>query len=92
MKFSWYRLANEQMIKFWWRSGSRIRIRIATLVKRALAEVRTVPVLLVFNEFGLKIPKNEGFEESYPINGEPPYRDPQRESYCIEHVIRRKDG
>ena len=37
--------ANEQMIKFWWRSGSRIRI--ATLVRRALAEVCTVPALLV---------------------------------------------
>jgi len=34
---------NEQMIKFWWRSRSRIRIR----VRRALAEVCTVPVLLV---------------------------------------------
>jgi len=41
--------ANEQMIKCWWRSGSAIpiRIRIATLVKRALAEVCTIPVLLV---------------------------------------------
>jgi len=43
--------AIEQMIKFWWRSGSRIwiriRIRIATLVRRVLAEVCTVPVLLV---------------------------------------------
>ena len=42
---------NEQMIKFLWRSVSRIpipiRIRIATLVRRALAEVCTVPVLLV---------------------------------------------
>jgi len=37
--------ANEQMIKFWWRSGSRI----ATLVKRAVAEACTVPVFLVFN-------------------------------------------
>ena len=35
------------MIKFWWRSGSRIWIRIATLVRRALAGVCTVPVLLV---------------------------------------------
>jgi len=35
------------MVKFWWRSGSRIRIRIATLVRRALAEVYTVLVLLV---------------------------------------------
>jgi len=45
--------ANEQLVKFWWRSGSRIRsciqipIRIATLVRRALAEVCTVPVLLI---------------------------------------------
>jgi len=43
--------ANEQTIKFWWRSGSRIRMRIririrsATLVRRALSEVRTVLVL-----------------------------------------------
>ena len=49
--------AKEQMIKFWWQSRSRIRIRIririrfciATLVRRALAEVCTVPVLLVFS-------------------------------------------
>ena len=41
--------ACEQLIKFWWRSGSRIWIRIciATLVRRALAEVCTVPMLLV---------------------------------------------
>ena len=43
--------ANEQTIKFWWRSGSRIqirvRLRIATLVRRTLAEVCTVLVLLV---------------------------------------------
>jgi len=44
--------ANEQMIKFWRRSGSgiwiriRIRIRIAILARRALAKVCTVPVLL----------------------------------------------
>jgi len=42
---------SEQMIKFWWRSESRmnirIRIRIATPVRRTLAEVCTVPVLLV---------------------------------------------
>jgi len=31
--------ANEHMFKFWWRSGSRSRMRIATLVKRALAEI-----------------------------------------------------
>jgi len=37
------------MIKFWWRfgSGNRIRIRIATLVRRALAEVYTVAMFLV---------------------------------------------
>jgi len=51
-------MANEQMIKFWWRSGSliwirnwiwmnRISICISTLVRRALAEVFTVQVLLV---------------------------------------------
>jgi len=40
---------SEQIIKFWWRSGSGIRIRIETLVRRALAEVCTVPVLLVSN-------------------------------------------
>jgi len=45
--------ANEQKIKFWWLSGSRIRIRIATLVRRALAEVGTVPVLLVVTHFTL---------------------------------------
>ena len=43
--------ANEEMIKFWWRYGSRIWIRIrtwiATLVRRALAEVCTISVLLV---------------------------------------------
>jgi len=39
-----WQLANKQMVKFWWRSESQIRI--ATLVKRALAEVCTVPVLL----------------------------------------------
>ena len=36
--------SNEQTLKFWWPSGSRIRIRIRimTLVRRALAEVCTV--------------------------------------------------
>jgi len=40
---------NEQMTKFWWRYGSwiRIQIHIVTLVRRALAEVCTVSVLLV---------------------------------------------
>jgi len=44
-------MANEQMIKFWWQSGLeiRIRIRIATLVRRALLEVCTVIVLLAIN-------------------------------------------
>ena len=37
----------EQMIKFWWRSRSQIRIHILTLVRCALVEVCTVPVLLV---------------------------------------------
>ena len=43
--------ASEQMIKFWFRSRLEIRIwiRIATLVRRALAEVCTVSVLLVFH-------------------------------------------
>ena len=46
--------ADEQMAKLWWRSGPgiririRIRITIGLLVRRALAEVCTVPVLLVF--------------------------------------------
>jgi len=41
--------ADEQMIKFWWWSGLRtwIRIRIATMERRALAEVCIFPVLLV---------------------------------------------
>jgi len=43
--------ASEQTIKFGWRSGSGNRIRITTLVRRALAEVCTVPVLLVFCYF-----------------------------------------
>jgi len=40
---------SKQMIKFWWRSrsGIRIWICIATLVRRALAEVCTLPVLLI---------------------------------------------
>jgi len=38
--------ANEQMIKFWCQCGSRIWIRIVTLVRRAFAEVCAVPVLL----------------------------------------------
>jgi len=38
---------NKQTIKFWWRSGSRIQICIMTLVRHALAEVCTVPVLLI---------------------------------------------
>jgi len=55
MKFS-AKLGNgpvNKMTKFWWRSGSRIwikiriRLRIATLVRRALAEVCNIPVLPV---------------------------------------------
>jgi len=43
-------LANEEMVVFWWQSGSWIQIwiHIMTLVRRALAEVFTVPVLLVY--------------------------------------------
>jgi len=55
MKFSgkFGNRASEQMTKFCRRSGSRIRIQIwiriciETLVRRALTEVCTVPVLLV---------------------------------------------
>ena len=39
--------AEEQMIKFWCRYGSRIEIHIATMVGHAVAEVRTVPVSLL---------------------------------------------
>jgi len=55
--------ANEQTIKSWWRSGSRIHIRIriwiriATLVRCALAKVCTVPVMMcVLNKakFGME--------------------------------------
>jgi len=37
---------SEHTIKFWWRCRWRIWIRIATLVRRALAEVSTAPVFL----------------------------------------------
>jgi len=44
--------ASQETTKLWWRSGSRILIRIsirsATVVRRALAEVCTVQVLLFF--------------------------------------------
>jgi len=40
--------ANEQVIKFWWWSGSWIRIWIQ---RRALADVCTVPMLLVIYYF-----------------------------------------
>jgi len=49
------------MIKFWWRIGSRIPIRIwiripiATLVRRALAEVCTVPELLVLLHLNFRL-------------------------------------
>ena len=39
------------MIKFWQRSGSRIQIHIAILVRRALSKVCTVPVLLIQHLF-----------------------------------------
>jgi len=41
-------MGNEQMIKFWWKSRSQIWIHIVTLVRRAVVEVCTVPVLLVY--------------------------------------------
>ena len=50
---------SDQTIKFWLRSESRIRIRIqiriATLVRRALAEVCVVPLLVVVQEFSHQI-------------------------------------
>jgi len=55
-RFAWnfregWQWASEQIINFWWRSKSQIRIRIwiciATLVRCALVEVCTVPVVLV---------------------------------------------
>ena len=53
-----WKLEDEQIIKFWWRSGSRMRIRIgiATVARRALAEVCAVPVLLVDDELCLRQP------------------------------------
>jgi len=58
--------ASEQIVKFWWRSGSRIwiQIRIATLVRRALAEVCTVPVLLVTNSTQLCSAESHIFSKS----------------------------
>jgi len=49
MKFfrEFWKWASEHVIKFWWRSGSRIWIHIAVLVRCAWTEVCTVPVLLV---------------------------------------------
>jgi len=44
--------ANKQMITFSWRSASRIHI--VTLVRHALAEVCTVPVLLVLTNVSFK--------------------------------------
>jgi len=43
LRESSWQWADEQMIKFWWRS--RLRIRIATALRRALTEVCTVSVL-----------------------------------------------
>jgi len=39
--------ANEQMTKFWWQYESQIRIQIRIKVRRTLAEVCTVPLLLL---------------------------------------------
>ena len=65
------------MFKFWWRSGSRIRIwiRIATLVRRALAEVGTVPVLLVYYTTRLD---NIGIAAFYTHNQTPVVADLRR--------------
>ena len=62
-----WRWASEQMIEFWSRSGSRIRI--ATLVRRALAEVglRTVPMLLVIHFSALLSPAM-GHWDTCPID------------------------
>ena len=48
--------ANEQTIKLWWRSRSwiRIRIHIATLVRRDLVEVCTVAVLKIYTPSKMK--------------------------------------
>ena len=46
--------SSQQKVRFWWRSRTDSPdggTDIATLVRRALAEVCTVPVLLVFNVF-----------------------------------------
>jgi len=40
------------MVKFWWRFRSRILIRIATLVRRVLTEVCTVPMLVICVIYG----------------------------------------
>jgi len=55
-----WQLANEQMIKFWWPSRSDSPdggTDIATLVRHALTEVCTVPLLLVL----FVRPKNRTF-------------------------------
>jgi len=44
-----WKWANEHMIKFLWQSGSWIQICITTLLRHALVEVCSVPVLLVFH-------------------------------------------
>ena len=48
-----WQCTNEQMIKFQWKSGSQIWtwMRIATLVRRSLADLYTVPVLLALKCF-----------------------------------------
>ena len=63
--------ASEEMIKFWWRSGWQIWIRIATLVRCALVQVCTLPVLLVYYfvwcylSFELNLKIMEGSLENY---------------------------
>ena len=52
---------NKIMIKFCWRSESRIQIRIATLARRSLAEVCTVPQLVVYIDLDVKPWHNRSF-------------------------------
>jgi len=57
-------MGNEQVFKFWWRSGSRIRIRIAIVVRRALADVCTVPVILVIIILNGEYRKTDAYKKS----------------------------
>jgi len=61
--------ASEQMIKFWWQSGPEIQIHIARLVKRALAEVCTVSVLLLTTGLKLTFYTNPSTTECYFTTG-----------------------